>query len=319
MKVWEIYKGYTKYKPKPKAIVNGKRPMKRRTAKIDYTDMHKHIFNFAVQYIVLGVINSRFTFKFPNKKAYIYLSEVVNKKAYFQKYDLDPMQCGLKAYKVNLKLYHKDGERDIRIFLSKRYTNIINKNLQEGSLKVTAKEMTLLSLSKIIQKNLYPSLEYMDIYQILRYGFKICFSGLLNGIDTIVYNTKGDKLGVDRIFLKPSTDNIDRRYLVRKKIRFLYKIKAAKFSGYYYFALSHEKVNNFFKEPVYAKLFLYQEEAMLEPFKTPHIFKIKVQKTLFKIHTIYRQVTYEKNNTKYIWRWNGKGFEPTNNTKLRSY
>lgn len=315
VKVKDIFKDYKRHLPKRRIIRNGKRPIKRRIIynKEIYKVMPLRIFNASIKYIVLGIINGLFRVKLPGKKGYIELADVINKAKYFKRYGLDPLEQNKKAFKVLLT--YKDIK--CNILISKKYRDILHENIREKDLNFTIKEISLSQIAKKIHKQLYPKLDVKEVYYIILHGFKYICAGLINKVDTAVFSTNGKGKGVDQIFFKISKNKTDRLAQFTRKTRFLYYMEPLPYSGYYYARLSHEAFNNFTKNPTTLKLFLYLEEALSEPLKYPHIFRIKVQKPLFKKINIYREINYEKNNTKYIWRWNGQRFESVDNSQLR--
>lgn len=271
------------------------------------------VFNAAIKFIVLGVINGSFRLKLPSDRGYIQLADIINKAKYFKRYSLDPLEQNKKAFKLLLTYRNIN----CNILISKKYRDILHENIKNKDLSFTSREVTLYQVSRKIQQLLYPKMEAKDIYYIILHGFKYICAGVRNDVDTAVFSTNGKNQGVDQVIFKISKNNPIRLNQFNKKIKFLYKLNPEKYTGYYYARLSHEMFNNFTEGTTTVKLFLYLEEALAEPNKYPHIFKIKVKRPLFKKFNIYREITYEKNNTKYIWRWNGQRFESVDNSQLR--
>lgn len=265
----------------------------------------------------MGVIKSKFIVKLPAKKGFIYLQDIMNKKAYYKRYQLDPLEQHRKAYRVEMSFKGSKYDSECTVYLSKKYRDILHSEIAKGNNMLVMKEITLHQVARAIHKSLYPKMELEQIYYIILHGFKYICNGIVNKIDTVVFSTNGPGVGLNQIFFKPAKTNINRLYQYRRKTRFLYKMAPEKYSGFYYAKLSNERFNTFTKTPQPLRLYLYIEEAMIEPHKYPHIIRVKVQKPLFKKYTIFREITYEKNNTEYLWRWNDKRFESVNNTQFR--
>lgn len=318
----DIFKDYDKHLKREghKKYRKAKRRIKDVTQE-EYENFYhlpKKIFNFAIHYIIFNVIKGNFRFFLPEDLAIITIDYNTNpSKKSFEYYGVDPLKVNFVSPKLLIKFTRSKKVFGKSLIVSKLYKKLIAKRLLNHDTFDTAKDLRYKELAQILKDQYYSGEDITNeqIEDILFVGFHHLYNGLKNKIDYSFVRNNSKRL--DYVLFKGSSTRSAIVKTIRKH-RFLYYYRKTKYSGWYYFALTNQQFNLFFHEDIdNAKLFKVEEESMLLPLMKPHIFKVKIKNE--EGYTLIKNIKYEANNTKYIWRWNGKRFEPTDNSKLRTY
>lgn len=332
----EIFKTYTKHfdyykkrKPVTERRVKQKdgsikimRRARRKVVVEDTPDLFKlpsFIFSRVMCYLIEGLITSKFTLKLHNNKGHIRMHKSKTPESKFAKNkDIDLLKARNTYYDIVMTLqnYYND-ERYHYIHITDRYKEIYKAELYAGSTFQTTKEITYAGLATLVHQDVLPEIDKALILSIIKYGFKYITNGANANVDSVfhVRSENKKKRVTDFVYISTNKLKLNKKDKIINKLRFLNDIRAEKYSGYYYTSLSHKEFNTFNKITYVKKLYLIMEEAMLNYKKEPHILKIKISKPLYKRLTITKDIQYAKSNTEYIWRWDDKRFESTDNTQ----
>ena len=287
------------------------RPIKRKVKIPTLEESLRDLIKYTFSYVIEGVIRSEFIFKFGAGNITMRMVPVKNYKNYFRFYKVDPLEVDFQAYRLHLqcKLRKKTINRYVNI--SKEYRNIVSQRLINQETFETLKVKNISDISKDIHQK-FSHLNRYDIYKIINKVFSVIRGAIIRDIDVVLRDH-------DRVaFIRNDDTTRIQSAKMRLKLRYLYTVLKTKYNGYYYFGMTYEQFNNRNnKENIFVSLYLIMHEAMLQQNIKPHIFRVRIPKTLEKKYIIYKNITYEKNRTKHIWRWNGKRFESVGDSKFR--
>lgn len=252
----------------------------------------KRIFRECLKLVIKDVINDNITFHLPTRarKCNIHMRRVQGKD--FQNLrragkwsNVDFINSYFTGYELGLFIKRKASYRIKTIYVNKELKQLITDNTNKGKQYGDGNiDKTINDYYKRIQE-LFPEVPLIDIKRILNFGWKSVY--LHNSYGGDVFITDKD-IWCYMGYLK-ATPLQHFAYYIKKliiKLRVLYKRKKIKWDGYYYFALSQNQYEKFFKRKSkmgrpktrikFQNLIMYQilDECKIAEYNKPYIFRI---------------------------------------------
>ena len=223
-------------------------------------DIHKQalarkVFRASFELIVRDIIERNVTFWFPltgNKKCNMHMKRVTGKDFQLARKagkwgDVDFLNSNFSGYEIGFYMLGKRTPRVKTVYVDKQFKNKITKYTNEGKQYGDGLIDTKISDYHKQMFDLFPDVPQHDIKVILNYSWKSLYLHNSYGGDVLI-KTHDVWFYIGKLKNNPLEHYVYYKRKLIVKLRVLYKRKKIPWNGYYYFALSDIKYEQYLKQ-----------------------------------------------------------------------